>query len=102
MLVLVTAADVFCTGNSAHPAESSVRGALATQAALNAGGGMEIILGVIAYQPGVSDEQLIVALVLIARAAPPAGGPAVRRLLPAPTPRLSRPGARGGPRSDRP
>jgi Kef-type K+ transport system membrane component KefB len=81
VVVAAVVTKVVGAGAAARWAGFRWRHALAVAAALNARGGMEIILGLIAYQHLVIGEELFVALVVMALVTSLSSGPVLRRLL---------------------
>ncbi len=81
VLALACAGKLTGVGVASRLAGMASREAWAVGAAMNARGGMEIILGLIALQRGVIGEPLFVALVVMALATSMISGPLMQRLL---------------------
>lgn len=81
VLALACVGKLLGAGAAARLAGMPPREAWAVAAAMNARGGMEIILGLVALQRGVIGEPLFVALVVMALVTSMLSGPLMQRLL---------------------
>jgi mannitol/fructose-specific phosphotransferase system IIA component (Ntr-type) len=81
ILVIACVSKVLGCGVGARWGGMSWREAWAVGFAMNARGAMEIVLGLLAWQYGIVDERMFVALVVMAITTSLFAGPAVQRLL---------------------